>query len=103
MGPYPYLTNGASEDGLVACCIHTLPALALVRPALITRLYGVANGEAAFVLLQHRAALFAVVVVLCLWAARDPAVRRPAAVATAISMIGLPALVLVARHAFARG
>ena len=50
-----------------------MPALALVRPSLLTSLY--------------RAALFAVVVLLCLWALADPGVRRVASVAVGISMI----------------
>ena len=67
--------------------IHVLPALALFRPALLTRLYGVAAGETAFTLLHHRAALFLVIVLICGWAIVDPAVRRLAVVAVAISMI----------------
>ena len=81
--------------------IHALPALALVQPALITRLYGVASGDTAFVLLQHRAALFGAVVVLCVWAAFVPEVRRPAAIVTAISMIGF--LILYAAAGYPAG
>ncbi|WP_426168053.1 hypothetical protein [Sandarakinorhabdus sp. DWP1-3-1] len=62
---------------------------------MITRLYGVAPGGSGFLLLHHRAALFLVVVVICCWAIADPAVRRLAAVATAISMVGF--LVLYAQ------
>ena len=67
--------------------IHAVPALAAVRPDLLTRLYGVARTEGTFVLLQHRAALFGVVVIVCAWAAVQPAVRPLASVAVAVSML----------------
>ncbi|MBU6165437.1 MAG: hypothetical protein KGQ52_04825 [Alphaproteobacteria bacterium] len=67
--------------------IHALPALALFNPALISRLYGVAPGDGAFLLLHHRAALFLCVVILCVWAAVDPGVRRAASVVVAVSML----------------
>lgn len=67
--------------------IHALPALALFNPALIIRLYGVAPGDGAFLLLHHRAALFACVFILCVWAAADPGVRRAASVVAAVSML----------------
>lgn len=76
--------------------IHALPALALVRPALLTRLYGVAAGETAFTLLHHRAALFLVIVVICGWAMVDPAVRRLAVAAVAVSMISFLAIYVMA-------
>ena len=67
--------------------IHVLPAIAVFYPPMITKLYGVATGGDIFLLLHHRAALFLVIVVLCIWAAFDPAVRRIASVCVAISMI----------------
>ena len=109
----------------VLALIHLTPALALVRPSLITTLYGVDAGHPLFLLLHHRAALFAVILLLCLWAMADPAARRVAAVAVGLSMlsflglyalngsptalrsiaiadlIGLPALAYVAWRAFA--
>lgn len=72
---------------LILAIIHALPALALFSPSLLTRLYGVARGDTAFLLLQHRAALFLVVFSVCIWAASDPGVRRLAATATAISIV----------------
>ncbi len=75
--------------------IHATPALALFRPALLTRLYGSAPGETGFVLLQHRAALFLLVFVIAVWAAFDPAVRRLAVVTVGISMVSF--LVLFAQ------
>lgn len=111
----------------VLALVHLLPALALIRPAMIERLYGVDSTAPSFLLLQHRAALFAVIVLLCLWAMLVPDVRRLATVAVAISMvsflwlyakagmpaalasiaradlIALPALALVAWRAFIAG
>ena len=66
--------------------IHAIPALALFKPALISRLYGVDPGTDNFTLLHHRAALFLVVVVVCVWAALRPEVRPLASVAVGISM-----------------
>jgi hypothetical protein len=68
--------------------IHALPAIALIRPSLLTTLYGVDPAAAAYTLLWHRAALFAVILLICGWAAVRPEVRQLAAVAVAISMIG---------------
>jgi hypothetical protein len=68
--------------------IHALPAIALIRPSLLTTLYGVDPTSPAYTLLWHRAALFAVVLLICCWAAFRPEVRRLAAVAVAISMVG---------------
>ena len=77
----------ATIGWLVLAAIHLLPALALVRPALITTLYGVESGSVGALLLQHRAALFLVILLICLWAAAQPEVRRLAATALATSMI----------------
>ncbi len=67
--------------------VHLLPAIALFRPSLIGALYGVDPGSATFLLLHHRAALFLVVLVVCIWAALRPEVRQLASVAVAISMV----------------
>lgn len=66
--------------------IHVMPALAVFKPALISRLYGVDPGGDVFTLLHHRAALFLAVVVICAWAAFRPEVRQLACVAVGISM-----------------
>ena len=68
--------------------LHALPAIALVRPSLLTTLYGVESAAPAYTLLWHRSALFAVILLICCWAAFRPEVRQLAAVAVAISMIG---------------
>jgi hypothetical protein len=67
--------------------IHAMPALALFRPALLTRLYGAVPGDGSYLLLQHRAALFLVVMIVAVWAAFDPAVRRLAVAAIGVSML----------------
>jgi hypothetical protein len=66
--------------------IHATPALALFRPALLTKLYGIKTGSGLFTFMHHRAALFLVIVVICLWAVFDPAVRPLACVSVGISM-----------------
>ena len=71
----------------VLAVIHALPALALLRPGLIQTLYGVRPGSDSFLLLQHRAALFLVIVIVCLWAMLRAEVRPLAAAAVGISMV----------------
>lgn len=68
--------------------IHTLPAIALVRPSLLTTLYGVEPASPAYTLLWHRAALFAVILLICCWAAIRPEVRQLATFAVTFSMAG---------------
>jgi hypothetical protein len=72
--------------------VHLMPGIAFVAPSLITRLYGVAPDTPVFPLLHHRAALFAVVLIVCIWAAIDPDVRKLAVVATALSMFSFLAI-----------
>ncbi len=72
--------------------IHLPPFAAFFSPSLITHLYGVSSGDMNFALLQHRAALFGVIVVACLWAAFDPDVRKLAVALTALSMISFLAI-----------
>lgn len=67
--------------------VHLTPALALFRPTLLDRLYGLKSDDPLFLLMQHRAALFFGVLLLCLWSAADAHPRRAAALATAISMV----------------
>jgi hypothetical protein len=81
---------------MLACAIHLPPFAALFVPSLLTRLYSVQPDDPNFVLLRHRAALFGVVVIACLWAAFDEDVRKLAFVATALSMVGF--LVLYVAH-----
>ncbi|MGL3823521.1 hypothetical protein [Sphingopyxis sp. R3-92] len=73
---------------LLVGLVHLVPALALFRPALITRLYGVAPDSPLFLLMHHRAALFFAVFIACIWAAFDPGGRKLATLLAAISMLG---------------
>lgn len=77
---------------LLVALVHLIPALALFRPGLITRLYGVAPDSPLFLLMHHRAALFFAVLVACIWAAFDPDGRKLATVIAAISMLSFLAL-----------
>lgn len=75
--------------------IHLLPAVAFVRPSLLSSMYGIEGGSPAYLLIWHRAALFAMAVVICIWAALRPEVRPLAAVAMTISMVGFLLLYLL--------
>lgn len=66
--------------------IHAMPALAFFRPALISKMYGIEAGTDSFTLMHHRAGLFVVIFVICLWALVRPEVRPLASVAVGISM-----------------
>ncbi len=79
----------------VLALIHLSPAAALFVPSLITKLYGIPAGSDAFTLLHHRAALFLVIFIGCIWAIFDPDVRRFAVVGTALSMLGFLAIYIM--------
>jgi hypothetical protein len=72
---------------LILAAVHTMPALAFFRPAMLTTLYQLQPDNPLFLLMRHRAALFVAIFVICLWAMIDPASRRVASVAVAISML----------------
>ena len=72
---------------LLLALLHLPPAVALIRPTSLETLYGVTREMPVFPLVRHRAALFAAVVAICLWAFADPGVRRLATVTCAISML----------------
>ena len=72
---------------LLALLIHLPPFVAFFSPTLVTKLYDATVDDPNFALLQHRAALFGVIVIACFWAAFDPEVRKLAVVVTALSMI----------------
>jgi hypothetical protein len=86
--------------GLLAL-IHAAPAAVLVSPGTLARLYGAEPGGDVGVLLTHRGALFLALVVLCLYALFDPAVRRAAGLAVGISVVAF--LVVYARAGFPPG
>lgn len=109
---------------LILAAIHAMPALALVRPTMLTSLYGLQADSPLFLLMQHRAGLFVAVFVACIFAAFVPEGRRLAVLVVCISMVsflvlywqagspaslrkialvdlaGLPVLAGVAWHAF---
>ncbi|MEM9669807.1 MAG: hypothetical protein AAF950_12855 [Pseudomonadota bacterium] len=71
--------------------IHFLPAVAAIAPGQLTSLYGVEPTNTPLVtLLQHRAILPGLVGGAFACAAAMPAVRWPALIGGAISMIGFP-------------
>ncbi len=72
---------------LVLAAIHLLPALALVRPAMLEQLYGIDRDSALFPIVWHRAALFMIVMLIAVWAAIRPDVRPVAIFAVGTSMI----------------
>jgi hypothetical protein len=72
---------------LILALVHLMPALAFFIPSLLTKLYRLEPGNALFLLMHHRAALFLVIFVICIWSAFDAAPRRLASVAVAISMV----------------
>ena len=73
---------------LSLAALHLPPASVLAAPALAQRLYGVEPDGAVMVLIVHRGALFLALVVIASWAAFDPALRRAASVAVAVSVVG---------------
>ncbi|MFN8919210.1 MAG: hypothetical protein ACK5XZ_05055 [Hyphomonadaceae bacterium] len=66
--------------------IHLLPALAVFKPSLLTKMYRVEAGSDIFTLMHHRAALFLIIFAVAIWAALRPEVRQLATFAVGISM-----------------
>lgn len=64
-----------------------MPALAFFRPSLLGRLYSVEQRTSLFLLLHHRAALFVIILILCIWAIAVPDVRRLASLCVGVSMM----------------
>ena len=71
----------------ILALVHVAPATALFSPGMLGRLYGIAPGDDLGLLMTHRAALFLAVFTLCLFSVVDPAVRRAATVAIALSLL----------------
>jgi hypothetical protein len=67
--------------------IHAVPAIAVFRPKLLTKLYGVEAESTLFLLLHHRAALFLGVCVTCVGAIFELEVRQLASLVVGISMV----------------
>jgi hypothetical protein len=76
----------------ILALIHIIPASMLFRPGAIGQLYKIEAGGPLLALLHHRAALFAIVVIACVWAMVDPAGRRLAVVVIATSMLSFLAI-----------
>lgn len=81
--------------------VHASPAAVLFAPDLVRRLYGVEAQGNLGVLLTHRGALFLAILIACLFAVLDPAVRRALGVLVAVSVIGF--LIVYARAGFPAG
>ena len=79
----------------ILALIHVAPALALLRPALLTSLYGAQTGTVTYVLLHHRAALFVGVFVTCIWSLLHPESRQLGTVVVGASMLSFPMLYVV--------
>jgi hypothetical protein len=77
---------------IVLALVHVTPALALIAPSLLTRLYGIEASDPLYLLIHHRAALFLAVLVACLWCAIDPVPRKLGVAVVAISMVSFIAL-----------
>ncbi len=76
----------------VLALIHMIPASLLFRPGAIGKLYKIDAEGPLLVLLHHRTALFAIVVIACFWAIADPQSRRLAIVIIATSMLSFLAI-----------
>lgn len=85
----------------IALLVHGAPALILVRPNLVDRLYGIQSDQTVGLLLIHRGAMFLGIVAVGLFAAFDPSARQAATIVTATSMIGF--LFLYAKSGFPTG
>lgn len=72
---------------VVLAIVHVMPAIAFVRPAMLTTLYGIQPDDRLFLLMHHRAGLFLAVFAVCLWAAWRPEARQAAGIVTTISMV----------------
>lgn len=66
----------------------------LFAPSLAQRLYGISPTDELGILIVHRRALFLGIVVLAVWAALEPNVRRAAGPVVAISVVGFLAVYL---------
>ena len=73
---------------LLLAAVHLLPAGPVFDPRALTRLYGVAAEDSTMlVLLRHRAALLALVGLLCAWAVLSPSIRPAALFAAGFNIV----------------
>ena len=82
----------AKISWLSLALVHLSPSLVLFYPALSQRLYSVPDSGDVGILLTHRGALFLAIIVACLMAAFDPALRRAMLCLVAISVIAFLSL-----------
>ena len=71
----------------VLALVHAVPALSFFRPSMLQSLYGLEAANPLYLLMHHRAALFLVIFVICIWCAVSPTPRQLGVVAVAISMV----------------
>ena len=72
---------------VLALGIHGVPALSVLSPQKMTKLYGIsADDEVLMTLLQHRAVFFVLVAAACIYAAHVSSARWPVLIGTVISM-----------------
>jgi hypothetical protein len=81
---------------LLLALVHATPAAVLVRPGLIQSLYAVETTGDLGVLLVHRGALFAAIVVVCIYAAWEPGARRTAVLVVGISIVSFLGVYVIA-------
>lgn len=77
---------------ILLALVHVLPAAVLVRPGLITSLYGIEVSGDLGVLLIHRGGLFLAIVLVCLYAAWEPGARRAVSLVVANSIVSFLAI-----------
>ncbi len=71
----------------LALGIHGVPAVSALFPSKIAKLYGIAAGDNTLMtLLQHRAVLFGVIALACIYAAHTASARWPVLIGTVLSM-----------------
>ena len=73
---------------LLLAAVHAAPAAVLFAPGMVERLYGVAPGGTAGLLIVHRGALFLAVLAAAVLAAWSPEARRAASLVVGISVVG---------------
>ena len=73
---------------ILALAIHGVPALSVLLPQKMAKLYGISAGDQILMaLLQHRAVFFVLVAAACIYAAHVASARWPVLIGTSISMI----------------
>jgi len=71
----------------LAIVIHGVPALSVLSPQKMAKLYGIsADDQVLMTLLQHRAVFFVLVAAACIYAAHVASARWPVLIGTVISM-----------------